>query len=629
MNWFKRLFVQRNAERIAAPDDARRRSFPIEPPGAVLKLSGVATVVEGTRRNGVIIRVDYFDAAGKRVPGPYPGLRHSKRHGPHLFAATEVDGKPFEVYLPSPDDAASVKLTFRPWKSHGLELSNLEIAAYDLKHALEISKDNSADLVLLRTLARKAVRSGSLSTGATVMRSMYARHGSPSDRRELDRLLGIIRELNPSWTPNIPTSLALAGRPRPRTVCHLFKVTYPYENSGGAIRGRNLVNSLRLVGYESIVVTPLGYPDEAQLERRRVIDGVSYFNLALPGTASPNAPLDRQLQYDALLTAAIIAREAPSIIHAASGYRGYELALKALPIGRRFGLPVIYEVRSFHEHLWGGEGSFESEWTALRVRQEDRCMREAAAVVTISQTMKRALVERGIDAAKIHVVPNAVGDEFLESAPSRAPELRQSLGFAKATVIGYVSNLSRREGHDVLLQAVAALHANRRDVRCLIVGDGPMREELKRLARRLGIADRTVFTGEVDHARVRDYYETIDIFVVPRREDYAADHVTPLKPFEALALKRPLVMSDRPVSAEIAGNQERGLLFKTGNAEHLVAVLDGLIDHPDKSRARVAEGRRWVEAERTWKANAARYVEIYEQLTASNRDWNQSRNRNG
>ncbi len=589
----------------------RKFEFSIGKGSAVAMLSGVATS-DKAHAHGGLVRIDYYDAAGARVPGPYPNVKHTRNRGPHLSVPTGPNSEPFVLYVMLPRAAARVVLTFRAWGSEAFDLSDVNVESFDPASALDSSQ---SDPTLLRMLHRRAMTKGEVLAATAFARNCFAKSRSPSDQRVLDRVLGLGRELDPRWSPTIPGELRLSGPPRETTVCHLFKVTYPYENSGGAIRGLNLVNSLKGAGYESIVLTPLFYPKGPPIAaRRQMFDGSVYYNLAIPGGNHDDAPADVRLQYDALLTASIIAREAPGIIHAASGYRGYELALKALPIGRQLGIPVIYEVRSFHEHLWGPDGTTDSEWTRLRMAQEERCMREAACVVTISQAMRRALVERGIPDERIHVVPNAVGDDLLEPAPAAGLELRTSLGIGDENVIGYVSNLSRREGHDVLIEGVARLHAAGRDVRCLIVGDGTIRGDLEKLARKLGIAERTTFTGEVDHHTVRSYYEAIDIFVVPRRADYAADYVTPLKPFEALALRRPLIMSDRPVAAEIVGNEERGLLFKTGDAEDLAATIARLLDDPDRRHTLVEAGRKWVETERTWRRNAETYRGIYERV---------------
>ena len=151
----------------------------------------------------------------------------------------------------------------------------------------------------------------------------------------------------------------------------------------------------------------------------------------------------------------------------------------------------------------------------------------------------------------------------------------------------------------------------RSDLRCLIVGAGSRRAELEELSRQLGLQNLVVFTGEVPHAEIRAYYQAIDLFVVPRVSDFAADHVTPLKPFEAMALGRPMIMSDRPVTAEIIGREERGLTFQTGDIKHLAERMRFALESPDQMAEMARKAREWVLRERTWKRNAQRFKALY------------------
>jgi glycosyltransferase involved in cell wall biosynthesis len=129
------------------------------------------------------------------------------------------------------------------------------------------------------------------------------------------------------------------------------------------------------------------------------------------------------------------------------------------------------------------------------------------------------------------------------------------------------------------------------------------------------VRDRLVTTGEVDHREIVRYYSLIDVFVVPRRSDYASDFVTPLKPFEAMALERPMVVADLPSLREIVGDHgERGLLFRPENPSHLAARIRDLARHRDHRLALGAAGREWILAGRTWAGNAQRYVELYGDL---------------
>ena len=83
-------------------------------------------------------------------------------------------------------------------------------------------------------------------------------------------------------------------------------------------------------------------------------------------------------------------------------------------------------------------------------------------------------------------------------------------------------------------------------MRCLIVGDGVARSAaLEELSHALGLDDGTVvFTGRVAYADINAYYSLIDVFVVPRRDvGVTSQLVTPLKPYEAMAMERVVVMS--------------------------------------------------------------------------------------
>ena len=179
-------------------------------------------------------------------------------------------------------------------------------------------------------------------------------------------------------------------------------------------------------------------------------------------------------------------------------------------------------------------------------------------------------------------------------------------------VIGYISNLDHpREDFETLIAATARLAAEGRDVACLIVGDGTRREQLERVARGSGAADRIVFTGQVPHDEVRGLYALIDAFIVPRRDERAARLVTPLKPFEAMAMGRPLIVADLPALVEIAPDGVRGLAYRTEDPEALARAVGRLIDDPDLADRLAGAGREWVIAERSWAANGPRWDEAY------------------
>jgi glycosyltransferase involved in cell wall biosynthesis len=104
---------------------------------------------------------------------------------------------------------------------------------------------------------------------------------------------------------------------------------------------------------------------------------------------------------------------------------------------------------------------------------------------------------------------------------------------------------------------------------------------------------------------------------VPRRPVEVCHLVTPLKPFEAFATGRAVVLSDVRALASIAAESGAAELFTAGDAESLTQVLLGLLGDPRRRRELADAGAAWVRAERTWAANAALYLRLYAELRAA------------
>jgi glycosyltransferase involved in cell wall biosynthesis len=166
----------------------------------------------------------------------------------------------------------------------------------------------------------------------------------------------------------------------------------------------------------------------------------------------------------------------------------------------------------------------------------------------------------------------------------------------------------------VLIQAVARLRSQGRAVTCLLVGDGGRRAQLERLAHKAGVARHVIFAGNVPFDEIAGHYAQIDLFVVPRVDDRAARMVSPLKPFEAMAMRVPLLVSDLPALSEIVGAGERGEVFRAGDAAALAAAAAGLMGDDRERRRFVESAAAWVTAERSWTGVADAFGEVYDAL---------------
>lgn len=156
-----------------------------------------------------------------------------------------------------------------------------------------------------------------------------------------------------------------------------------------------------------------------------------------------------------------------------------------------------------------------------------------------------------------------------------------------------VGRLANVKGHAVLLEALADLVGHGRDVQFTVVGDGPERAALERIARRLGIEDRVTFAGAVGQDRIRDFYSRADVFCLP-----SFFEGLPVVLMEAMSTELPVVTTAITGVPELVEHEQSGLLVRPGRADLLAQALARIADAPEDERLRMGQaGRRRVLAE--------------------------------
>ena len=297
----------------------------------------------------------------------------------------------------------------------------------------------------------------------------------------------------------------------------------------------------------------------------------------------------------------------PEWVVAASDYM---TALPALIAARRLGLPFLYEVRGFWEVTrQSREPGFErSEDFRIQGLLDAEVARRADHVFTLTGPMRDELVRRGVNPATITLLPNSCDPERF--APrARDAALAARLGIpASVPVIGYIGAFVQYEGLEDLVAAGALLRGRGRDFRLLLIGGettsgaekGPVTAEIERIAAETGLGDRLIMPGRVPHEEVAVYYSLIDIAPFPRKPQPVTEMVSPMKPLEALAMEKAVVVSSVAALTEMIADGETGLVFAKGDVASLAEVLDRLIG--DRGlRARLGRnGRDWVVRQRTW-----------------------------
>jgi PEP-CTERM/exosortase A-associated glycosyltransferase len=298
----------------------------------------------------------------------------------------------------------------------------------------------------------------------------------------------------------------------------------------------------------------------------------------------------------------------PDVLHAHSPVPN---AWAALSVGRRLGVPVVYEIRALWEDAAASHGTMlpGSVRYAMARHLDTRAARRADAVVTICRGLYDDLRRRGIPEEDMFIVPNAadVGSLLPDTPPGRGgnPD-------APGPVIGFIGSFYSYEGLDLLVEAARALVRRRPEARFLLVGGGPEEARLRELCQAGGLDDCMRFPGWVPHDRIDDWYRQIDILVYPRKRNRLTELVTPLKPLEAMAKGKVILASDVGGHRELIEEGENGFLFRSGDSGHLLQRLIELLDTAATWPQAGARARRFVEQQRSWKTAAAIYAEVYD-----------------
>lgn len=395
-------------------------------------------------------------------------------------------------------------------------------------------------------------------------------------------------------------------------ILHVLDHSIPLH-SGYTFRTAALLREQRARGWETFHLTS---PKQgAVLAAEETIDGLHFFRTPAqqPRQGLPivgELQLMKALQHRML---SVVEQVRPDIIHAHSPVLN---ALPALKVGRKLGIPVVYEIRAFWEDAAVDHGTTQEGSLRYRATRalETRAIRRAGHVFTICEGLRSDIVGRGVPSAKVTVIPNAVDVTGFQLAQAPERALQARWGLQGRTVVGFIGSFYAYEGLDLLVSALPLLLKQRPDICLLLVGGGPQEAALKAQVQMLGLAERVVFTGRVPHAEVNRYYDLIDVLAYPRHSMRLTELVTPLKPLEAMAQGHLFVASDVGGHKELVRHGETGWLFKADDVNALAdAILDMLHNRTRWPDLR-ANGRHFVESVRNWRNSVANYEAPYKAL---------------
>ena len=393
-------------------------------------------------------------------------------------------------------------------------------------------------------------------------------------------------------------------------ILHVLDHSLPLH-SGYTFRTRAILKAQQARGWDVIGVTGRRhYKDGPDPE---TVDGLTFSRT--PRNGGLPSPVAEMAEIWALAKSIDHAVEAfkPDVVHAHSPVLGALAAFKSV---KARALPLVYEIRAFWEDAAVGNGTGVEDNIRYKAVKaiETWAVRRADAVAVICEGLRLDLIARGIAPEKIVVSPNGVDLTLFGAPPDPDPVLAAQLGLTGHEIVGYIGSFYDYEGIDDLIAAMPALVAARPLAKLLLVGGGPMEAALRAQAVASPAADRIAFVGRVPHDRVEDYYALIDVLAYPRRKMRLTDLVTPLKPLEAMAQRRLVAASDVGGHRELIEDGVTGILFAPNDPAAIALALADLFSARPEWEGRRDRAREFVERERNWSSNIARYEPVYQRL---------------
>ncbi len=247
----------------------------------------------------------------------------------------------------------------------------------------------------------------------------------------------------------------------------------------------------------------------------------------------------------------------------------------AVALGKRYGVPVSIKARGSDIHYWG-----EAPVTAAQVRKAGQ---GAAGLLAVSAAMKADMVALGMPAGRISVHHTGVDQDRFRPIDDRA-SAKAKLGVQGPLVIA-IGGLLPRKGHDVVIEAVAALPG----VSLLIAGHGPARADLEALIARLGVGDRVRLLGALPHADLPALIAAADVSALASESEGLANVWV-----ESLACGTPVVITDAGGAREVVTSSEAGRVTIGDPLAFAAAIKDLLGSPPARSATRaMAAGFTW------------------------------------
>lgn len=267
-------------------------------------------------------------------------------------------------------------------------------------------------------------------------------------------------------------------------------------------------------------------------------------------------------------------------------------AVSAFLLSRIKRVPFVFEVRDIWPQSAVELGALSNRLLIRALRAiESFLYRRAALIVAVADSTRQYLLEKGIPAGKIAVIPNGIDAKFLMAVVAPG-ELRSELGLEGKFIVSYIGTHGMSHALETVLNAAQLLRSDD-SVHFLFVGEGAEKEKLERLAGELRLRNVT-FLGEQPRETLLAFYRASNVSLVPLKKLPIFTKVLPSKLFELMGASCAIICSVEGEAASLVEHAEAGLCIQPENVDQLVDAIRRLRSAPEVVARFGVNGRRFV-----------------------------------
>ncbi|HEY1047259.1 MAG TPA: glycosyltransferase family 4 protein [Bacteroidia bacterium] len=379
---------------------------------------------------------------------------------------------------------------------------------------------------------------------------------------------------------------------------------------GYATHQREVINALREAGHTVVPVimggtelsnlNPLTSGDYKPSKLKKIIKSLIPRVL---WTTINNLKLRKHDKIAGLKLETAIQTHKPDLLYERSEYLQDSGAICA----EKYGLKYFLEVNApFVEEMKSFEGKSLLENKAHQI--EKFKLEKAHKIIAVSSALADFLKQTyQCDPGKLFVQPNCINPSKVHTDSNEIESLKHTFSLNNRYIFGFVGSIFPYHGVDMLIQAFSKVHDKINDSTLMIVGDGNIIDDLKKMAIDLGIESKVVFTGKIPHSKVFNYMSVMDVCIMAKSNWYGS----PVKVFEYGLMKKPIIAPNTSPIRDVMENEKDALIIED-NVNELSNAMLKLSENRVLASSLATQFNQKVMSSYNWSHAAQNIIELCE-----------------